>query len=331
MTMKETGSSRRNGPAFWIRSNGRNLALAAAATAAALVVAVLVLQAAGINVAWQLWYLANGVLGPTRIGIYQEDATFGWTHIAGSSGQHKKPLAYDVTYTIDRFGNRVTAGSYDLPKILVLGDSVTFGQGVEDSEPYPAILQGQFPDYKVINGGVSAWGTTQSLMQLEQQLDEHDDIRLVVYTIINDDFNRNYLRKSWLEHIQKSRGLQVPYFDIVHGKLVLQGLADAQRDGLEDGEALRAKEIALTELMLARMVALSEERSIPFVLVYLPTEDNSDFSQAMIGAVGADRFVDLRDSIDCANLHLRFDLHPNRECHQRIAAALGPILRNALE
>ncbi|MEZ4767098.1 MAG: hypothetical protein R2844_01565 [Caldilineales bacterium] len=196
MTEKNAGSSGPSGQARWLRANLQNFALAAIATVAAVVVAVLLLQVAGVNVARQLWYLANSVLGPTRVGIWQEDATFGWTHVPNSVGRHTKPLTYDVTYTIDDHGHRVTDGSYDLPKVLVLGDSITFGQGVEDDEPYPAILQEMLPGYKVINGGVSAWGTTQSLLQLEQLLQEHDDISLVVYSIIDDDVNRNYLR--WL-------------------------------------------------------------------------------------------------------------------------------------
>ncbi len=329
--MKDTGPSGQAGSANRVRSTAGNVVLAVVATAAAIVMVVLVLQAAGVNVAWRLWYLANSVTGTPQIGIWRADPTFGWVHIPDSRGRHRKPLAYDVNYTIDALGHRVTDGDYNLPKVLILGDSLTFGQGVEDSEAYPAILQGRLPDYKVVNGGVSAWGTTQSLLQLEQQFQENDDIQLVIYSIIDDDFNRNYLRKSWLDHIQKSRGLQVPYYDVVDGKLIFQGLADAQRDGLEDSDELRAKEIALTELMLARMVSLTTDRSIPFVLVYLPTEDSRDFSAEMIAAVGQDRFVDLRNEIDCTDLHLRFDAHPNPECHRRIAAALEPVLRKALE
>ena len=212
-----------------------------AASGAVVVLAVLVLQAAGVNVTWQLWYVANKVLGPTKVGIWQEDPTFGWVHILNSQGRHRKPLAYDVTYTIDAYGHRATNGSYNLPKVLILGDSMTFGQGVEDDEAYPAVLQERLPGYKVINGGVSAWSTTQSLLELQQLLDKHDDIKLVVYAIINADLDRNYLRRSWLEHIQKSRGLQVPYYDIVEGQLVFRGLADPQRDGLDDSKELARK------------------------------------------------------------------------------------------
>ena len=218
-------------------------------------------------------------------GVWQEDPTFGWVHIPNSMGRHRKPLAYDVTYTIDAYGHRVTNGSYDLPKVLMLGDSMTFGQGVEDGEAYPSVLQERLPGYKVINGGVSAWSTTQSLLELQQLLEKHDDIRLVVYAIIDDDLDRNYLRRSWLEHIQKSRGLRVPYYDIVDGQLVFRGLADPQRDGLDDSKELREKEKTLTKLLLTRMASLCSERSIPFLVVYLPTEDQRDFSDEITSAV----------------------------------------------
>ncbi len=180
------------------------LVLAAVSVTLTGVALVILLQLLGVNVARQLWYLASGLFGPTRIGIWQPDAQFGWVHIPNSTGRHYKPLVYDVTYRIDAEGHRVTSGSYSLPKVLILGDSFTFGQGVEDSSPYPEVLQGSFPDYKIINGGVSAWGTVQAYLELRQQLASHDDVRAVVYAFIDADLERNYLRRTWLEHISKS-------------------------------------------------------------------------------------------------------------------------------
>ena len=42
------------------------------------------------------------------------------------------------------------------PRILCIGDSVTFGWGVDDSETYPALLQKRLPNTEVINVGVPA-------------------------------------------------------------------------------------------------------------------------------------------------------------------------------
>jgi lysophospholipase L1-like esterase len=56
-------------------------------------------------------------------------------------------------------GFRFTGNLNNQNKIMVLGDSVTFGVGVDDGESYPDQLQrllGQ--DYQVLNYGVGAWG-----------------------------------------------------------------------------------------------------------------------------------------------------------------------------
>jgi hypothetical protein len=178
---------------------------------------------------------------------------------------------------------------------------------------------------------ISAWSTTQALLALQQQLSEWNDVKLVVYAIITADVDRNYLRKSWLEHIEKSRGLRVPSYDLVNGSLAFQGLADAKQDGLEDSEDLRNKEMILTKLMLARMASLSAERSIPFIVVYLPTEDKRDFSALIARTVGEDRLVDLRPTINPVCSRFVFDAHPSPDCHRRIAQALEPIVRKALD
>lgn len=61
--------------------------------------------------------------------------------------------------------------SYDKPKdtirILVLGDSLTFGYGVKIEKTYPKLLEGKFRSkflekkIEVINAGIPGWGTSQ--------------------------------------------------------------------------------------------------------------------------------------------------------------------------
>jgi hypothetical protein len=79
------------------------------------------------------------------------------------------------------------------------------------------------------------------------------------------------------------------------------------------------------------MASLCAEHSIPFVVVYLPTEDERDYGELFASAIGEAWLVDLRQEIDYASSHLRFDPHPSPEGHRRIAAALGPILRQLLD
>lgn len=287
---------------------------------------------AGINVGRQLLYLQTSLFGPIRVGIWQEDSRKGWEHLPNSVGQQSKPLVYDVTYHIDSQGHRVTAGTYDRPKILLLGGSFTFGQGVEDQEAFPALLGEAYPEVKVINGGVSAWGTGQALLELEEELATYDDIELVVYGFITAHLERNSVRRSWLQHLAKTRNFMNPRFELEGETLIYQGLADPVRDGMDAGPELERQEFDLTMHMLAEMKSLAEAAAVPFVVVFLPDgADDPLLSQAMAETVGDGNFYDLRKLFSDPDAHLRFDGHPSPLGHRLIAEAMTPIVKNRLK
>jgi lysophospholipase L1-like esterase len=281
----------------------------------------------GVNLQWSLRQIVSVLSGSNAVGIWQEDALLGWVNIPGSTGRHRKPLVYDVTYHVDEYGHRPTSGTYDRPKILILGDSYTFGQGVEDAEPFPSRLQEHFPDLKIVNGGVSAWSTGQALLALRQYLAEYRDIKLVVYQFITADLERNYRRRSWLDHIARSRGLRVPFFDLEGDRLVFRGLADPVRDGLPPNASLAVKERVITSRMLIEMDELCRAAAIPFVVVYLPDETQGDFRQEVVEVIGAERLYDLRAVLDYNAVRFGIlDGHPSAQGHRLIADALTPWL-----
>ncbi len=111
---------------------------------------------------------------------------------------------------------------------------------------------------------------------------------------------------------------------------MFKGLANPSIDGLDDGAYLSDKEETLTRLLLANMMALCTERSIPFIVVHLPDTPSTDFDAQIASIVGEDSYVDLRKEIDYAKIHLRFDGHPSQEGHRQIAEALRPILNRLL-
>ena len=53
-------------------------------------------------------------------------------------------------------------------RILVLGDSFTFGDEVSDRETYPYYLQQMLPDFDIINAGVHGYGHDQMLILLKE-------------------------------------------------------------------------------------------------------------------------------------------------------------------
>jgi hypothetical protein len=276
------------------------------------------------------WYMKNEWLGPQKIGIYQLDAQYGWRHIPASSGRQFEPYGFNVKYHIDEKGNRVTKGSYDLPKILVLGCSFSFGHGVEDSEAYPMLLSEKFTSYKVVNAATNGWGTVQAWLRLQDELAQNQDLKAVVYGFIGHHRHRNYLRKSWLEMLGKY-GRQNVHVEAENGKIVRHGLSDPNKDGLDDEAALVPKEKELTQLLIADMKARCDERGIPFLVAYLPDDKGHDFAAEILQTLGSEHFIDLRSAIDYPSINNGVDGHPNPEGQRQIAEKLLPVIQKMLE
>lgn len=289
------------------------------------------LELSGISVERQWWLARTKLFGLDPVGIWQDDPRLGWKHLENSTGQHYKPTDFDVTYHIDAQGHRITEASYQLPKIVFLGGSFTFGHGVEDNQNYVALLQTKFPEYKLINAAVNGWGTTQSLLKLESLLQQFDDIHLVVYGFISHHLRRNYLRKSWLSQIQQNRQRRSPYFELVDNQLVFQGLA-TEKEYMEDTHPeLNSLEIKMTLRMIEEMEKLCSAQKIPLLLVYLPDESRQTLSANFEQIVGRQHVIDLRETLDYRQMHYQYDYHPTPQGHQQIADALLMPLKNRVE
>jgi len=64
---------------------------------------------------------------------------------------------YETTAHVDQFGGRTTCvESPQLPeqKLVLLGDSFTFGVGVEDCESFASLIASDYPDLRTVNLGV---------------------------------------------------------------------------------------------------------------------------------------------------------------------------------
>jgi len=81
---------------------------------------------------------------------------------------HERPGRWRFVYTTnaDRYRGKLVplAGGADESVIVILGDSYTFGAGVQDEEVYSAVLQKDLGSaYRVINLGIGGWGLTQEI------------------------------------------------------------------------------------------------------------------------------------------------------------------------
>jgi hypothetical protein len=272
------------------------------------------------------WKARLALLGHPRGGIWQDDDRLGWRHRPRASGSESKWLAYDVRYTTDAEGHRVTAGSYDLPKLVFVGGSFTFGHGVEDDEPFAARLARAFPDHKVINAGVNGWGTGQALLAVEALLAQHDDVELVVYGFIANHLHRNHRRRSWLEGIDRWGERRNVLFEAAEGELRARGLAGPEAALGDESPELARAEARVTRMLIERMFAACAHRSIPLRVVHLP--DGTDFPvlERLAPRVPEGVVHDLRADVGYEEIRFRYDFHPTAEGHRRLAERIRPLV-----
>jgi hypothetical protein len=265
--------------------------------------------------------LKSRVITADGVGIWQTDAVYGFRHVPGVAGRHAKPESFDVTYTIDASGNRVTPDpEAAVGRVLTLGGSFTFGHGVEDFESWPWLLGKAWSDVKVVNLAVMGWGTGHALLSLEAELN-HSQPLLVLYGWIPRHKARNYVRASWVR-ILTYYGRLHPHFELIENGLERRGVVDLSGSVPDDAPDLDAVERRLTAAMLTRMERLCREAGAPFAVLRLaPSED--DWLLARSGL----RVIDLSD---VAGGTLPFDGHPSRLWHanvaQRLTSELTPVL-----
>ncbi len=315
----------------------RNLVLGLVAvlsvSGASVAIGLFVLDRIGIDVARRIWLLRESILGPQPAGVHQASDRYGWVHVPSAIGWKRVVPDFDVEYHIDERGHRLTPGgpSSSAPIVLFLGGSFTFGSGVEDDETYPAILQAAWPELRVVNAAVNAWGTTHALLALNDELAANDRIVLVVYGFITHHMFRNYLRKSWLDILKTSNERRNPYFELVGGQLVFKGLADPALDGLPDTPELARTEVLLTKNLLNAMATRCAEYDVPFVVAYLPDGSHERKSLSMLGRGSATQTdIDLRSSLKYKKMRFEHDIHPHPKGHREIASILRPYLESRL-
>ena len=83
----------------------------------------------------------------------------------------------DIRQQDFKYNSRGLRGKRDFPytknknkvRILILGDSFTFGDEVSDDETYSARLQAMLPHTEIINMGVHGYGHDQMLILLKEE------------------------------------------------------------------------------------------------------------------------------------------------------------------
>ena len=231
---------------------------------------------------WVSRHRATGMPGSYAFDIF--DPTKGWV---------SKPGLRDMKVFGDKVLNTNSRGlrgkteypyskDHDRPRILVLGDSFTFGDEVSDNETYSYYLQEMMPYAEVINMGVHAYGHGQMLILLKEEGVRYEP-DIVIIGFLPFDMSRNLL---------KFRDYAKPRYVLDGGELRLTGTPvptpeqtlkwDWARPRLIDLASLarhRAKQSSgayareqqeITTALLSEMVDVIKGIGASPIFVYLP-------------------------------------------------------------
>jgi hypothetical protein len=136
--------------------------------------------------------------------VYSE--TYGWQPRAGFQGASGAPKL-----TVNRRGYRGREHPYERTpgrkRVVVLGDSISFGEGVADERTFSALLEERLPGLEVVNLAVGGYGSDQALIRLEEEgLRYRPDVVVLGFCLFSD-FADNTLPSALFDARQPK-----PYF-----------------------------------------------------------------------------------------------------------------------
>ncbi len=279
--------------------------------------------------------------------MMEPDPVLGWQPIPGrwSFGPYS-PGADPVRVTIlpDRSRDTGAGAADERRQLLLIGCSYTMGWAVSDDETFAWQLERRRPDLRVVNRGVTAYGTFQSLLLLERLLASGDRPAHVMYGYVLTHESRNVADPAWLRALtlhSRHGMVAVPYCTLDdRGALVRHPprsypawagflatvtlLQDAWANLRAPGCAASAFPVT-TQLML-EMDRLCRAHGIRFSVVVLMR------GQGPSWRYGGDLARQGVEVIDDCHLDIGPELsvpgegHPNAEAHGRWAACLDRVL-----
>jgi len=154
------------------------------------------LAAGAAEVALRLIGYAPLTLYREQLNFWQYDATLGWKLRPGQSGSFRSPH-FTIKVRNNRRSLRDREYAYERTatrRVLVLGDSFTWGYGVEEDERFTELLESGPEKWEVINAGISGYSTDQELIWFESEgVKYRPDLVVLVFCGNDEQMNRERL------------------------------------------------------------------------------------------------------------------------------------------
>jgi len=231
------------------------------------------------------------------------------------------------------------AGDDARPHVVVLGDSMVFGSGVEEGERFTERLEAMEPGWRVDNMGMVAYGTDLMLRALETvPVTPPPDV--VVFAIFSHDVYRVMPEATGV-------GFPLPRYVLRDGQLVTVPYparpAWSRLRLVEGARYVRWRyggaSYAVNAAILDRFRALADERRFVPAIVFLPAKRerwDDRVRRRWLAAEAARRavaYLDVSDAVHAAGgeaLYIPDDAHWNERGHAVVAEALHPFLAHLL-
>ena len=279
--------------------------------------------------------------------LFLQHAVLGYTH---APGRHRFDLRDGYSFVATHQSNtlRITRppdspkNYLHLPEIWIFGCSLTHGWSVRDDETYAWLLDRSLPNHRVVNFGVTGYGTVQSLRQLSEALDSGRRPAVVVlaYASLHDE--RNTMQRSWRKvagvparpyaRFDESGELQIhfgrPAFHEWPG-MRYSALVHAAERYYNQREAVALRSHEVSRLLIGRLNALCREHEISWVLAGMDAEP---LTRAMLayGQSQAWATVDMEVDLRLPRFNGKpIDAHPNSTAHAAYARNLREHLLEA--
>ncbi len=183
----------------YVKENKKNIIFGSAVLAVTFLLSIFLIDFYFLNLGKKNWVC----------DICEFDAELGWRNIPSKKVSNEK-----VTYNTNSLGLRAEEIDPSKEHILILGDSVAFGAGVNDNETVSYFMQRETSKYQIINLAVPGYSIDQYYLNLEKYLAKLNPKHIIPIIFSGND---------WIETLQNNMwGISKPFFKIENGKLTKQ-------------------------------------------------------------------------------------------------------------
>ena len=276
-----------------------------------------------------------------RDHLLRSDARTGWSNAPDALTTRINAAGNEWTIRNDRNGQRLIEQNPGPlgHKILILGDSLSFGEGVDVKDRFDVKMLPSLPGARIINTGTMGYGTDQEYVALQnwKHLLESGDTVLIMLNASDyfDVLRRRFFgrAKPYFEKADGSYVLHQPPIGLwerwsnwsLVASVVARYIEPTAPESLDPGQS-----IEIIRFILGRI----REEAPQDVRVVLAHQGTCDFLGPKLGLSStifcefADVCIDLDDALAADPVHLLPDGHWSASGHAAVAQALLKALRD---